>query len=124
MTCVMVAYHCGSPDNPINTFDFKWNNFISSVFNSLATLAMSYFFTVTGFLLFYSLSLKNYVLKIKKRIFSLLTPYLVWQVLIVIKTIMKGGGGRLKLLLPMCFCFKCGHQMQHYGIYMLCLFSH
>ena len=60
MTCVVAVYHCGSPGNPINAFDMKWNAFISSIFDSLINFAMSYFFTITGFLLFHNLTLNNY----------------------------------------------------------------
>lgn len=93
MTCVIAAYHCGTPKDPINAFDMKWNTFIGYTFESVAALAMSYFFMVTGFLLFYDLSFKNYFEKIRKRLYSLLLPYLLWQIIIMLKIVIMGGAG-------------------------------
>lgn len=84
MTCVIAVYHCGSPKNPINGFDMKWNTFIGQAFDALALLAMSYFFTVTGFLFFRGLKLKNYFGKIKKRFYTLVLPYFIWQIIIMV----------------------------------------
>ena len=46
-------------------------------------VAMSYFFAITGFLLFNNLDFKTYPAKIKKRLFSLLIPFLIWQVIFI-----------------------------------------
>lgn len=92
MTCVIAVYHVGTPGNPVNAFDMKWNTFIGYVFDTLAVLAMSHFFAVTGYLLFYKLDLENYQAKIKKRVYSLFLPYCVWQIIITIKAIILGGG--------------------------------
>lgn len=82
MTCGIVFYHCGpSPAIPSTKTDQICFNAISNFFTSVAPLAMCYFFTVTGYLLFLNLSLLNWAHKVKRRVFSLLVPYLAWQCL-------------------------------------------
>ena len=82
MTCGIVFYHCGpSPTIPSTKMDQICFNAISNFFTSVAPLAMCYFFTVTGYLLFLNLSLLNWAHKVKRRVFSLLVPYLAWQCL-------------------------------------------
>lgn len=71
MTCVIVFYHCPKPDGTfaLGPFDDYINNQISYMVSVMGTLAMSYFFTVTGFLMFHNLSWNNYLKKIKKNFF-------------------------------------------------------
>lgn len=83
MTCGIVLYHCGpSPAIPSAGLDQACFDAISNFFTNTATFAMSYFFAVTGYLLFLNLSLHSWAGKVKRRIFSLLVPYLAWQCLI------------------------------------------
>ena len=86
MTCAMVFYHCPVLDASysIGVIDTKVNEFISYMFTTMGGLVMSYFFAVTGFLLFHGLSFQNYFMKMKRRIFSLLIPYILWQCIITI----------------------------------------
>ncbi len=93
MTCFMVFYHTGGPEGSlaINTFDANLNGFLSRFFDAMGTIVMSYFFAVTGFLLFNNLTFSSYKRKIHKRIFSLLVPYILWQIIIVIKLIIQGN---------------------------------
>ena len=82
MICIIVMYHCGSsPAVPFNKSDQLCFDVITNLFNSLATLSMGYFFVVTGFLLFCGLTLSNWFQKVRRRFFSLLIPYLLWQFL-------------------------------------------
>lgn len=61
--------------------DLWLNDHVSIAFNQIGILAMSYFFTVTGFLLFSGLSYGKISSKIKKRVKTLLIPYLVWELI-------------------------------------------
>lgn len=92
MTCFMIFYHCGALDNSyaLNSIDGVLNRVASSAFDQMGILVMSHFFTVTGFLLFRNLNMKNYPKKIKRRVFSLLIPYISWQVIITLKLIIQG----------------------------------
>lgn len=128
MTCVIAVYHVGTPGNPVNAFDMKWNTFIGYVFDTLAVLAMSHFFAVTGYLLFYKLDLENYQAKIKKRVYSLFLPYCVWQIIITIKAIILGGAG-LSLRDFICRVFllqkwpPVGALWYLYAVFILAFFS-
>lgn len=51
---------------------------------------MSYFFALTGFLLFDKLTFRTYGKKMYKRVFSLLIPYILWQILTAIKVTIQG----------------------------------
>ena len=61
--------------------DLWLNDHVSIAFNQIGILAMSYFFTVTGFLLFSGLSYGKISSKIRKRVKTLLIPYLVWELI-------------------------------------------
>lgn len=61
--------------------DLWLNDHVSIAFNQIGILAMSYFFTVTGFLLFSGLSYGKIPSKIKKRVKTLLIPYIVWELI-------------------------------------------
>ena len=76
--------------NAKSSFDDKLNEVLNGIFSSMGGFAMSYFFSTTGFLLFYGLSYKSYASKIKRRIRSLLFPYLIWQCVILIIDTIQG----------------------------------
>ncbi len=82
-TCTIVLYHAKRYYTPDGAVDAYLNVFHSSVIGLAATLAMCFFFCVTGFLLFSSLTMENYGNKMKKRVRSLLVPYLAWQAIAV-----------------------------------------
>ena len=68
MTSVIVMYHCGATGVvPLNILDEKINKFLDMFFDNMAILAMSYFFFVTGYLLFYNLTESLFKTKIKRR---------------------------------------------------------
>lgn len=82
MTAAIVALHCGPTSSPnLGAVDLWLNGHVTSFIKQLAVLAMSYFFTVSGFLLFSGLTFEKISLKIKKRVRTLLIPYLIWQML-------------------------------------------
>lgn len=85
MTCFIVFYHIGNYESAIaiKSIDIHFNNLINYIFSTMGYLAMCHFFTVTGFLLFYNLDMKNYMPKMKRRVFSLLIPYIIWQIIIM-----------------------------------------
>lgn len=87
MTCFMVFYHCGKFDDSlaINSVDLFFNAILNRLFSGMGTVVMAWFFTISGFLLLKDLSYQNYLYKIKRRVFSLLIPYIVWQIIIAIK---------------------------------------
>lgn len=93
MTCFMVFYHIGKINEPVEMVgivDSHINDLLNSLFTCAGMLVMSHFFAVTGFLLFNKLSYKNYPEKIKRRLFTLLIPYIIWQIIIVIIDILQG----------------------------------
>lgn len=79
MTCVIAMYHLGSPENTAGAADALWNTRIDTLVTAAATLAMSYFFASSGYLLFRGLSFDTYRSKMQRRILSLAVPYLLWQ---------------------------------------------
>lgn len=87
MSCIIVAYHCFSDGNYINSIDYDINSNLYILINELATIAMYYFFFTSGFLLFINLNKNTVKAKIKKRIVSLLLPYIFWQVAIYLSKI-------------------------------------
>lgn len=91
MTSIIVMYHCGATEvASLNVLDEKVNACLNIFFDNMAILAMSYFFFVTGYLLFYNLNESLIIVKIKKRFFSLIVPYILWQVITVIYYIIIG----------------------------------
>lgn len=91
MTCLMVFYHCPVIDMEyaFNVYDLAIDDFITHMVSAIGVLVMSYFFTVTGFLLFQRLNLKNYKDKLKRRMHSLLIPYILWQCIITVIDILQ-----------------------------------
>lgn len=82
MTCFMVIYHSNSVIPSPETFgrlDENLSSLLIYAFSTMGKLVMSWFFTVTGFLLFRDLTFENYFKKIKRRVSSLLIPYVAWQ---------------------------------------------
>lgn len=82
---MIVVFHCQCQGDPANfgEADAFLVNALADNINTFGMVAMSYFFAITGFLLFYKLSFETYKAKIKKRLFSLLIPFFVWQVIFI-----------------------------------------
>lgn len=96
MTLFLVCYHIrlGSVGSAIASFsDFNsiLNTEVNYLVRQMGSFVMSYFFAVSGFLLFYNLSHKNYYDKIKRRFFSLMIPYISWQVISVLLIFLCSG---------------------------------
>lgn len=91
MTCAMVCYHCAGFDDvyAIGPLDASINSLIEYFFYQMGFVVMSHFFTVTGYLLFKDFKITDYPAKIKRRIFSLLIPYILWQCIIAVIDIMQ-----------------------------------
>lgn len=129
MTCFIVFYHCNIPKifYTNNIFDNQINIFLFSFFEQMGIFAMSFFFAVTGFLLFNNLNKKNYYLKIKRRIFSLLIPYILWQVIFTIVKLILYKKFSLLNFLYSTFCFVQwpidGALWYVYAVFILAIFS-
>lgn len=122
-TCIIVMYHCKFPLTPVGLFDERCNTDLVRIFEQLAALAMSYFFTVTGYLLFYHFS----YLKIKKRVFTLLIPYLAWQFIVILLRSFRGTAYTLRDLVHSIFLFETfppnGPLWYMYAVFVLAFFS-
>ena len=105
MTCMIVMYHAGSTLSAINAYDTFLNDFINNSAEQLARFAMSFFFMTTGFLLFRDLNFQNYTTKIKKRVTSLLIPYIIWQIIGVPFSIKTGQPWTMSSFIKKCFLF-------------------
>lgn len=81
----VVMYHAGNGGMPrINDFDARVYTSLSGLFNFiLVQLAMCWYYTVTAFLLFYHLTPKSFIPKMKRRFVNLLLPYVLWQVICI-----------------------------------------
>lgn len=82
LTCFIVVYHCpfmeeGFMQGAVDTAVCK---FTEQIVSGMGIFAMCHFFAVTGYLLFQNFSIHTYPKKIKRRVFSLLIPYVIWQV--------------------------------------------
>lgn len=93
MTCIIAFYHCNYSGEAVSPFDRRANSLIDSTAETVAFAAMCWFFSISGFLLFRNLTFKNYAEKLKKRTFSLLLPYFIWQIasfaLIIISALIR-----------------------------------
>ena len=93
MTCAVVFYHCPPVDESYirGSLDAASYALTSHIWGMLGTFAMSHFFLVTGYLLFQNFSLANYPEKIRRRVSSLLVPYVLWQcATVALKLILNG----------------------------------
>jgi len=89
MTIGMIFYHCGDPGflKPVNELDLALNNFINESTQKIGLMVMSFFFLISGFFTYSNiqgkLSMKEYCSKIKRRVFSCLVPYIIWNILFI-----------------------------------------
>lgn len=91
MTCAIVLYHFKvEPALYLGNIDEKIYLFVSNVIDNFANIAMGYFFATTGFFLYRNLDASNVKAKIKKRCFSLLIPYVLWNIIYFIDRIIQG----------------------------------
>ena len=130
MTCIVVCYHCRGFDdaNGMGTWDILLNDQVRHFMEKAGSLAMCYFFSITGFLLFQNFNFQNYPQKIRRRISSLLIPYLVWQLLyFMTKVLLCGEAYPLTGFLRQTFCLEKwplnGPLWYVYSVFLLALAS-
>lgn len=94
---VIVCYHL----NP--TFDYvhitnrgsmvdEVSFVLNALVNSLGNTAVSFFFLSSGFLLYRNLSLKNFPEKFKRRVYTLLIPLVLWNLIGLVYKMRFGDG--------------------------------
>ena len=86
MTVGMIFYHSGDPGylKPINETDLALYNLCNDLSGKIGVFVMNYFFMISGFFMYSNVSHFDkdiYLKKIKNRIFSLLIPFFIWQLL-------------------------------------------
>lgn len=130
MMCEVMLYHCESPDISMafNSRDLWWNQFlVNVVYGPFALLCMSWFFAITGFLLFRNLTLHNLGAKLKTRVITLFIPYVLWQVIYIIKSILQGNTWTIKEMFSKVFLLRIwpplGAFWYIYAIFLLSLLS-
>lgn len=81
MSCGIVCFHCAGFDasHANGPLDARINMLLEYYFGLMRFFPMCYFFAVTGYLLFSNYTTSAYPIKMKRRVFSLLIPYLLWQ---------------------------------------------
>lgn len=110
--CVIVLYHADYIIEAVSDADLAINNFMLTLNGRLAEIALSYFFGVTGFLLFRNMSsLKSCLEKMKRRVSSLLLPYLFWQLLTVVLFLLTR---RYRTRAALVGCLKAIFLLQNY----------
>lgn len=120
MASIIVMYHVGGlTDIYTSTIDHFLTNILIFGFEILANIAMIYYFFISGFLLFNNLSYDNYFTKIKRRFFSLLFPFLIWNFFVHLLKVLVGKSN--------VFDFVYIFDMRHYPPngplwYMYCIF--
>ena len=109
MMMEVLLYHCESPSNElaVSTLDLKLNTAITKfVTGGICMLCMSWFFGITAFLLFRNLSFQNLGSKMKTRVQTLLVPYLLWQAIYIIKSILQGNEWTLEDMFGQVFLLR------------------
>lgn len=126
MTCFIVAYHWPKMNDGlfVNAIDSFTKRFVDYAVYSVANVGLCWFFAITGFLLFQNYSLEKYPGKIKKRVFSLFIPYLIWQIIALLVDIIPGQftfslGGFLRGV----FLFDWPHNIPLWYIYEVFLLA-
>ena len=109
MMMEVLLYHCESPSNElaVSALDLKLNTAIDNLVTGVPSLlCMSWFFALTGFLLFRNLSFQNLGSKMKARVQTLLVPYLLWQIIYIIKSILQGNEWTLEDMFGQVFLLR------------------
>lgn len=106
MTLIIIAHHTKML---LIAFTEKDNMLAQKVITTVGQwvgFAMMYFFFITGFLLFRNLTLKTLGSKIKRRVHSLLIPYLLWQLIAIVVFSLRGMSYTAEELIKTIFLFK------------------
>jgi len=130
MMIVVILYHCESPDTAlaVSALDLKLSNIVTDFVTGVpCILCMSWFFAITGFLLFRNLNFRNLGSKLKTRVISLLVPYLLWQGIYIIKSILQGNSWTASDMFAQVFLLRIwpplGAFWYVYAVFLLALLS-
>lgn len=83
MASLIVIYHLGTFFNDIDV-KFAFSKFFTVFFQYGGTLAMSYFFTKSGYMLYLNCDKYNVFEKVKRGFFTLLIPFVIWNILVIL----------------------------------------
>ena len=110
---------------PINAFDLWLNELnFNIIWGELTQLCMSWFFGITGFLLFRNLRFQNLGSKLLSRVKTLLVPYTLWCLLYVVKSIFQGNSWTLRQVFEQTFLLRVWPPLPSFWyIYAVFLFS-
>lgn len=73
-TFVIVIYHCRGGYNSWGVFSY-----FNLIIEHLGIIALSFFFMLSAYLFYANLNYSNWAIKMKKRVFTLLIPLIVWN---------------------------------------------
>ena len=126
----VMLYHCLQADNDlaVSAADLWWNQLYTKIImGPLSSLCMSTFFAITGFLLFYNLSFQNLGKKLKSRVWTLLIPYILWQIIYIVKSMLQGNSWTLGEMFAQTFLLRLwpplGAFWYVYTVFLFALFS-
>ena len=109
MMCEVMLYHCESPENvlAVNASDLWWDQLFTGIITGpLSMLCMCWFFAITGFLLFRNLSFQTLGRKLNTRVKTLLVPYILWQIIYIIKSILQGDSWTIGKMFAQTFLLR------------------
>lgn len=106
MICFIIIYHSCINIESEAPIDIQFNSTIIDVQSTLGVIAMSFFFCVTGFLLFHNLNMTTYKQKIIRRIKTLLIPYFIWQLIGILIMFFSGKSITFQGLIDTIFLLK------------------
>ena len=129
MMCVVVLYHCLIPEElyQVTGIDSLLNTSVTSFLGVFCALALRWFFTITGFLLFRKLGFHTFGQKLKNRVYSLLIPYILWCGIYILKSILQGNHWTLYNAVSQVFFFRKWPPLPAfwyvYAVFLLALLS-
>ena len=114
--------------DPVDTFDLWLNQLnFNIIWGELTQLCMSWFFGITGFLLFRNLSFHNLGTKLISRVKNLLLPYILWCLLYVVKSIFQGNSWTLRQVFEQTFFLRVWPPLPSfwyiYAVFLLSMLS-
>lgn len=86
-TLLMVIYHARGDFRLANPSVAVFQDHLTELYNLFGCLAMAFFFMMSGYLLYNNLTEANVYEKIKRRVKSLLIPFIIWNVIFMIAEI-------------------------------------
>lgn len=129
-TCGIVLYHSGLPmELPgLNGLDLRLSGQLDALLSgSLIELCLCWFFGLTAFLLFRDLSFASLGKKLLRRVRTLLVPYLLWQLLYLVKELLQRRPWTLQTALGHIFLLQAWPPLQPfwyvYAVFLLSLLS-